>query len=89
MTLLSGSEPIALTFEDEIELKLMFEAISTMRMTATQRCEMAAMTGATEGDLMFLRDKAERYAKLETKVLRIMNPEATRLKSDGEEEKTT
>ena len=69
---------------DDTELKLVHEALATMKLTAQQRLEMAAMSGRTptQGEMMFLKDKRERFHDLENRVLYLINPEAARLRDE-------
>ena len=69
---------------DDTEMKLVHEALATMKLTAQQRLEMAAMSGRppTQGELMFLKDKRQRFHDLECRVLYLINPEAARLREE-------
>jgi hypothetical protein len=72
---------------DDTELKLVHEALATMKLTAQQRLEMAAMSGRTptQGEMMFLKDKRERFHALEMRVHYLIDPEAARLREKKQE----
>lgn len=72
---------------DDIELRLLHESVSTMRMTAVQRLEMAGMAGKFQKaeTMAFLHDKVKRLSELEDRVLSILNPNAARLRGEESE----
>lgn len=71
---------------DDTELKLVHEALATMKLTAQQRLEMAGMRqNVTQGEIEFLKDKRERFHALENRALYLLNPEAARLRDEEDE----